>query len=76
MTISELIAALSKIQAQYGPGVPVAVLDADTGWKLPLDAIRLSADGWLLIEGVGYYIDNAEMIRPEYPIVTLWENDD
>lgn len=51
--LSDLIAVLATILAKHGDG-PIAIWDQDTGLQLPLEDVHKTADGWYLINGIGY----------------------
>jgi len=53
LTISSLIAELTKIQEAHG-NLPVIVVDADTGWRFILQAKHLEVNNSTLDIGVDY----------------------
>lgn len=74
MTLSDLIVVLVRIRAAYGDG-PVVILDTDTAWEMPINAVRKTADGHYLLDGVGY-TDDAAVRRSILPVVDVWRAGD
>lgn len=74
LTISNLIAILQSIHDNVGD-LPVCVLDADTGWEIPIRLIAQTGDDVILIDSIGYE-DDDRIRNPQQPLVTHWRADD